>query len=219
MYLHTIELRLAAAKPKYGEYARKDSLVVMNDCNQNMLYNGKLRADEIPEVVALGASFHEFYEGALGAYSTHSVFGSDTFAGIGQVGKIAKFIGWTDLSRLLKTTLDALNDYPQTVIEEFISLSAPEKINEQLGALLVDNFGDLVEQDSASGYKMRRLAQDWVQNQLERSRGDDSKAVPILPATIEEARNRLGLELPMLSLVEWRQTLSHWQDNRQKANS
>lgn len=216
MYIHSIECKLAAAKPEYGEYSRRDSLDVLNDCCQNMLCNGKLRTDEIPEVVILASAFNEFYEGALGAYSTHTIFGRDSFAGIQKVAKIAEIIGWTSLSKLLKTTEGTLKSYPQSVVDKYCAnLAAEEDVFEQLGALLVYNFGALVEQDLGNDYKMRRRAQDWVQSQLEPSKCDDTNAVPLLPGTIEAARNRLGLDIPIPSLVEWRQTLSVWQANRQ----
>lgn len=217
MYLHSIELKLAMLDPEYAEYRRRDSLVALQDCKENMLVNGKLAAGDVPEVVVLAGSFHEFYEGALGAYSTHTLFGPNTDEGIQNIAKIAELIGWTALSAQLKHTEVTLKTYPKSVVDDYLGLYATtEEIDEQLGELLCYDFSPLVAQDIEDGHKMRRRAHDWAKSQLDPSRCDDDQAVPLLPGTIEQARNRLGLEMQMPSLVEWRKTLAVWQASRSR---
>lgn len=212
MYLHSIELQLAMASPQYKQFSRKDSLAVLQDAKANWICNGGFQEGELPEIVLIAGTFNEFYEGALGAYSTHTVFGVDTFAGIHHVEKIAEAVGWKELSSLLAQLKLALEAYPESVLQDYAaSMSANEDVCEQLGILLVEDFAALVEHDTKNTHEMRRRAHEWVVSQLDSGFCDDENSMPLLPGTIEAARNQLGLKLAMPSTQQWREALATWQ--------
>jgi hypothetical protein len=217
MYLHSIEYELAMAAPEYGKFRRTDALTVLCDSKGNLQYNGSYPDDEIPEIILLAGAFYEFYEGALGAYTTNTVFGPNTLTEIQYVAKLADAIDWTDLTTLLDQTQDSLQKYDPAVLDEYLKYnSADDDTYNTLLNLLVNNFEDMVTQDNADDAKMRRRANEWVQSQLDPSLCDDDKAMPILPGTISDARTRLGLDLPKPTLEEWRKELNAWQTKMSK---
>ena len=174
MYLHSIELQLAKAPPEYEQFSRKDSLGVLQDAKMNWLFNGGFQEDDLPDIVLIAGTFNEFYEGALGAYSTHTVFGADTFGGIRHIETIADAVGWKELGSLLSQLKQALEAYPASVLQDYAdSISANEAVCEQLSMLLVEDFAPLVEHDTKNAHTMRRQAHEWVVSQLDSTLCDD----------------------------------------------
>jgi hypothetical protein len=217
MYLHSIEYKIAMAAPKYGKFRRTDALTVLCDSKGNLQYNGSYRDDEITEIILLAGAFYEFYEGALGSYTTNTVFGPNTLTEIQYVAKLADAIDWTDLTTLLDQTQDRLQKYDPAVLDEYLKYnSADDDTYNTLLNLLVNNFEDMVTQDNADDAKMRRRANEWVQSQLDLSLCDDANTMPLLPGTISDARTRLGLDLPKPTLEEWRKELNAWQTKMSK---
>lgn len=216
MYPHSIEIRLALLTPNYGR-AHADALSVLNDSRENMMHNGGLSGDELPDFLHLAAAFHEFYEGAIGAYTTHTLFGPNTFAGIQQVASVAETINWVELQDRLDRTRERLKNYPGDVLEQHVrDISATDEQYAELLTVLVEDFEEVVRRDVADNHQMRRRAHLWAANQLDSDKCDDAEAVPLLPATKESARNLLGLDLPKMSLEEWRESTATWRSNRKK---